>query len=468
MKKCIFVTLVISMMLSAMLLIGCGKKDEDVKADENDKQVEEVAEEEAEEPEPVKEEPEEVVEEEPEEEGLVDRRTDIQKYWNGDWYGWLGMLATGAYDEFNDESYDTCGRIEVDENGDGTLTLWYGYDDGDTYDKPTGIIQIHIDDTIGSGSHGAMISTGGWMFIEENEVDEGEIYVKPDEEYSIDCLYIRYKYVDEHGSLSPLFALRPWGYTWEDDSYYEHMDGTMPAFFKWYTPLIEEGWAQPDDFAQEPTKTMEEREIELIELASGQSTPIRSDSKKITISSNKGTEDADDESYDDSEESNKDSYYNDSTDFENELGSSRITHGFDKEISNPKITGKSYSWGNLEVNIPDGMEAKNGGIADKNDKNSLQIVKGTKYFIVSQRYELDALEDVQSTIEINDADEVYVNVDGVEWEGAYYEYSGSPVWQIYATVDDACIEIMGYGYDFDSAEAQTVLATAKSTTPIWE
>lgn len=389
------------------------------------------------------------------EEGLVDRRTDIQKYWNGDWYGWLGMLATGEYDEFNDTSYDTCGRIEVDENGDGTLTLWYGYDDGDTFNDPTGIVKIHIDDTIGEGSHGTLISTGGWMFVEDNEVDEGEMYVKPDEVYSPDCLYIRYKYVDEHGSLSPLFALRPWGYTWEDDSGYSTLDGSMPAFFKWYTPLIEDGWALPDDFKSEPVKTMKEREIELIELAAGQSTPIRSDTD-IDLSSDYDSE------YDD------DAYYNDSTDFENELGSSKITHGFDKDISNPKITGSSYAWGNLEVNIPDGMEAKNGGIADKNDKNSLQAVKGTKYFIISQRYELDALEDVESTIEMNDADEVCVTVDGTEWEGAYYEYSGTPVWQIYATVDDACIEVMAYGYDFDSAEAQTILATAKSTTPIWE
>ena len=114
------------------------------------------------------------------------------------------------------------------------------------------------------------------------------------------------------------------------------------------------------------------------------------------------------------------------------------------------------------------MEAKDGGIANKDDENSLQVVKGTKYFIVSQRYELDALEDVEATIEMNDADEVAVTVDGTVWEGAYYEYSGTPVWQIYATVDDACIEVMAYGYDFDTVEAQTILATAESIAPIWE
>ena len=473
MKKRIYATLIAAAMLSTLVLTGCGDDDSSVAAEGSGSKTEASVDDagdkahidDSDDEEDVEEAAEEAVEEAAEEEevddadkGLVDRRTDVQKYWNGDWYGWLSVLASGAYKEFNDQSYDTCGRIEVDENGDGTLTLWYGYEDGDTYDNPTGVIDIHIDGNMGTGSHGTMVSTGGWMFLEdspEGQIEEGEITVKPDEEYSIDCLYIRYEYEDENGALSPLFALRPWGYTWKDDSGYDILDGPMPAFFEWYTPLIEGGWALPDDFTSEPTKTMEEREIELIELAANQSTPVRDDSGDFT------DDDSDDDTADDS-------YYNDSTDFENDLGSSRITHGFDKEITDPKITGKSYSWGKLSVNIPDGMEAKDGGIANKDDENSLQVVKGTKYFIVSQRYELDALEDVSSTVEMNDADEITVTVDGTEWEGAYYEYSGTPVWQIYATIDDACIEVMAYGYDFDSAEAQTVLATAQSTSPIWE
>lgn len=406
----------------------------------------------------------------------VDKRTDIQKYWNGDWYGWLSVLATGDYEEFNEGKYDACGRIEVDENGDGTLTLWYGYEDGDTYDSPTGVIDIHIDDTIGEGSHGTLISTGGWMFVrdfQEGKVDEGEIYVKPDEKTSIDCVYINYEYKDEYGSIKPLFALRPWGYTWQDDMYYEKMDNVMPAFFEWYTALIEEGWAQPDDFTSTPSKTMKERKEELIELAANQNTPERNDTDEYNefmvqlddfdFASNTSGDD-----WNSDDNSNSGSYYNDSTDFENELGSSRITHGFEKEFPKPTVTGKKYTWGNLAVNIPDGMEAKNGGLADADNKNSLQILKGTKYFIVSQRYELDALDDVTTTIEMNDADEVAVTVGETVWEGGYYEYSGSPIWQVYANIGDACIEIMCYGFDFDSAEAQTVLSTVKSTKLLWE
>lgn len=484
MKKKIIVQFIAVMICGALALAGCGD-DENSQAEEA-AAVEEQAAPEADETKELTETDqtlEEAVDEAVDEaeenddeddidnqdEGLVDRRTDVQKYWNGDWYGWLGVLSTGAYEEFNDESYDTCGRIEVDENGDGTLTLWYGYEDGDTYAEPTGVIDIHIDEDMG-GSHGTLVSTGGWMFVEdypEGRIEEGEITTKPDEEYSLDCLYIRYKYEDDNGTISPLFALRPWGYTWEDDSYYEHLDGDMPAFFKWYTRLISEGWAMPDDFESEPTKTIEEREIELIELAADQNTPVRTDSDWDSFFGDDA--DWDDETDSDSDDySDNDSYYNDSTDFENDLGSSRITHGFDKEITNPKITGKSYSWGKLSVNIPDGMEAKDGGIANKNDENSVQAVKGTKYFIISQRYELDALEDVSTTVETNDADEITVTVDGTQWEGAYYEYSGTPVWQIYADVDGACIEVMAYGFDFDSAEAQTILATAKSTAPIWE
>ena len=459
MKKS-FAMLTVSMLLCAFALTGCGKGDSKSTAatDTADTKTEEVADK------AVKEEPEakpDVKEEVPEEtkDELVDKRTDIQKYWNGDWYGWLSISAKGDYKEFNDTKYDTCGRIEVDENGDGTLTLWYGYEDGDTYDNPTGVIDIHIDDTIGGGSHGTLISTGGWMFTKDyrpSAVEEGEIYVKPDEEYSIDCVYINYEMKDENGSINPLFALRPWGYTWQDDSYYENMDNVMPGFFEWYTALIEEGWAQPDDFTSEPTKTMQDRKIELMELAANQNTPVRNDTDEYN------------EFFVQLDDSNSGSYSNNSTDSESELASSQSTHSSEKDIANPTVNGKSYSWGNLSVNIPDGMEAKNGGIANKDDKNSLQVVKGTKYFMISQRHEPDALRDVSSTIEMNDADEIAITIGGTAWKGAYYEYSGTPVWQIYANVGEACIEIMGYGFDFDSTEAQTVLATAKSTNLLEE
>lgn len=481
MKKS-FMLFAVLMLLCAFTLAGCGddKKKDAVpeNTDSNNAEVTEVA---ATEETDTKEESEEIEEAAEEEviaedtkEELADRRTDIQKYWNGDWYGWVSFLATGDYKEFNDTKYDTCGRIEVDEKGDGTLTLWYGYEDGDTYASPTGVIDIHIDDTIGGGSHGTLISTGGWMFVEDYrpaEVEEGEIYVKPDEKTSIDCVYINYEMKDENGSIKPMFALRPWGYTWQDDSYYENMDHLMPGFFEWYTALIEEGWAQPDDFSSKPVKTMQERKQELIELAAGQDTPVRTDADEYNeffvqlADVDTKQQDSDTTSAD---ESNSDAYYNDSKDFENELGSSRITHGFEKEIGNPTVKGKAYSWGNLSVNIPDGMEAKNGGIANKDDENSLQILKGTKYFIVSQRYELDALDDVLSTTELNDADEIAITIDKTVWEGAYYEYSGSPVWQIYTNIGEACIEVMGYGFDFDSAETQTVLATVKSTKLLWE
>lgn len=460
MKKKYFVMLIVAMLLSFLVLTGCD--DEEEAAPVESSQVEEAAEEVSEDDFAEEEVEEEEVEEE--EVGLVDRRTDVQKYWNGDWYGWLSILATGGWDEFNDTTYDACGRIEVDENGDGTCTLWYSTDDGDTFAEPTGVIEIHIDENIG-GEHGTMVSTGGWMFISDHPsgvIKEGEIMSEPDEVYSPDCIYISCEHEDEYGTVSPLFALRPWGYTWEDDVFYDEMTKTMPGFFDWYIPLIEEGWAQPDDFDSEPTKTMEEREQELIELAAGQSTPARTDSDVVSG----GSSDAD--SDDDSDDSDSDSYYNDTTDFENELGSSRIVNGFEKEIDNPKITGKSYSWGKLKVNIPDGMEAKNGGIANKDDENSLQVVNGMKYFIISQRYEADAVNDVVATSNMNDADDVLVVVDGTEWEGAYYEYSGTPCWQIYATIGEACIEVMAYGYDFDSPEAQTVLATAESTSLLWE
>lgn len=359
-------------------------------------------------------------------EGPKDKRTDIQKYWNGDWYGWMEFYdATGDYASAKGKCYDAFGRVEIDENGDGFLTLWYGYDGMYSYDNPAGKMKINVSYEAGFGEHGTAISVGGWMLANEEAgwVEEMDFVIDPDEADYPDSMYFYNDYEDARGSITYIFALRPWGHRWEDAIANPKVKITnlMHAFDEWYIPLIDEGWAMPDSFTQKPTKSMEEREQELIDAAAGQSTPASSsDASLNTTATDSGV-----------------------------------------IINKAVVTGKPYTWGNITVNVPDGMTATNGGIADKNDENSLWLQNGTAYLLVSMCDEEKAKSDVSSTKNLNDGEDASVTVDGITWQGAYYEYSGDPCWQIYTIVGGNCYEVMSYKYGFDSVEAQTVLSTLK-------
>lgn len=474
-KFCI--TLIAMMLIAMSVFTGCGKnesKDSELPmADNLSDKLDKIN---IPENEP-SEETAEPIEEASEDEGLKDRRTDIQKYWNGDYYGWTSFIAKGDYAELSGMDGDVCGRIEVDENGDGTVTIWCGGADGYTYNNPTGIIEVHITEDLGDTSHGTLVSTGGWMFTDETpagRINKGEYTVEPDEIYSPGCLNFREEYKDEYGSISALFAIKPWGDRWEDleekDGYTR--DRSMPLFYDWYTPLIDGGWALPDDFVSQPVKTMKERELELIELAANQSTPVRTDTNidELYVADSADSDDYDyDDSYDSDDEDDwyGDSYFNSDDDFENDYGSSRITHGYEKEIKNPKVTGKSYTWGYITMNIPEGMEAKNGSAEDGKDEYYLRATNGKNYVMAFICNEWDAVEDVIEAEDENDGDEVLITVKGTDWEGTAYDDSGASCVMVYASTDEACVEVISYGYDFDSPEVQTVLATVKQSKSMY-
>jgi len=369
-------------------------------------------------------------------EGPTDRRTEIQKYWNGDWYGWFNIYdATGNYKGYKGNSYDAFGRVEIDENGDGFLTLWYGYENGNTYNDPTGRIKINVSYEAGFGSHGTAISTGGWMFANDQNgwIEEMDFVIDPDEADYSDSMYFYNTYEDNTGSLTYIWALRPWGHRWEDVQANDNitLEASLHAFNEWYIPLIDEGWAMPDGYGLKPTRTMEEYEEEMIAAAANQPIP---------------------EGY---SGSSSDSETSDSA------GESSSSGGSDTNISNAKVTGKSYTWGNITVNVPDGMTSTNGGIADRNDENSLWLQNGSSYILVSLCDKDKAQSDVAGTKSANGGKDTSVTVNGVKWTGTYYEYSGSPCWHIYGEVNGNYFTAMGYNYSLDSVELQTVLATLK-------
>lgn len=47
------------------------------------------------------------------------------EFWNGDWYGWwIIESGTGDYALSEGGWWDACARIDLGEDGSGTLTLW--------------------------------------------------------------------------------------------------------------------------------------------------------------------------------------------------------------------------------------------------------------------------------------------------------------------------------------------------------
>ena len=51
--------------------------------------------------------------------------TQLQRDWNGNWYGWWEMHGTtGGYAESEGLRRDLCARVELDSSGSGTVNLW--------------------------------------------------------------------------------------------------------------------------------------------------------------------------------------------------------------------------------------------------------------------------------------------------------------------------------------------------------
>ena len=160
------------------------------------------------------------------------------EYWNGYWYGfWMSGDATGEYEYMNSSSYDCCASIELDKNGEGTVTVW---DQVLAKSNPLSIGKVKLaDDATDSGT---LDQTGG-EFMSCN---------MPKNQWTVDhsdadfdgMVKIGGTAQDEDGSFNYFFILRPWGMKWDDVQDEEW----LPAHYTdWYLPLIDAGETTPPD-----------------------------------------------------------------------------------------------------------------------------------------------------------------------------------------------------------------------------
>ncbi len=169
-------------------------------------------------------------------------QTAYQAYWSGDWYGWTSYSnGTNDYSSLDGFYLDCMARIEVDENGEGTVLLW---DEATSVDEPRAYVSIQISD--GGFEQGRLKSVNGWF--SDGDVGDADWLVDPDGLGYENLICIEGSYEDPEDFFSGYdytIYLRPWGLDWADVEE-EQSDGLPTYYYDWYLPAVQASAAMPD------------------------------------------------------------------------------------------------------------------------------------------------------------------------------------------------------------------------------
>lgn len=131
------------------------------------------------------------------------------------------------------------------------------------------------------------------------------------------------------------------------------------------------------------------------------------------------------------------------------------------------VAGKTETWGNITVLVPDGMTLKGGNVLDEKDPDVVNISKddnAMNYFLITINDDEEGVKSgIDSTREINKGAEDISFEAGTTWTGVTYDYSGSPVFQVYGKVDGRYVVVQSYGFKADDDTAMSVLESLKVT-----
>ncbi len=129
------------------------------------------------------------------------------------------------------------------------------------------------------------------------------------------------------------------------------------------------------------------------------------------------------------------------------------------------VSGKTETWGNITVLVPDDMTLKGGNILDEKNPDVVNISKkdnATNYILITINDSEDgAKSGVKSTKEANKGSKDVEFEAGEEWEGVSYEYSGSPAFQAYAEFDGRYAVAQSFGFATDDDVTKAVLSSLK-------
>jgi len=171
--------------------------------------------------------------------------------------------GTGDYEVYDNQYWDAMGTIDVDENGNADMVLWYEAVDRD---NPVAEVKLTISEDSGSGEMGAAISESGWMFVNSDtgngDVNHADWIIDPmtdiySKRHGSDMIHIEGDYLDGTGEIYYHFFLRKWGTLWDDIA--EDPELLIPGLYdSWYKPLVEEGYAMPKNIGDDGSVKMDE------------------------------------------------------------------------------------------------------------------------------------------------------------------------------------------------------------------
>ncbi len=126
------------------------------------------------------------------------------------------------------------------------------------------------------------------------------------------------------------------------------------------------------------------------------------------------------------------------------------------------VSGKTETWGNITVLVPDGMKLTGGNILDKKNPDVVNIAKedkATNYFLITiSDDENSAKSGIDSTRSMNKGcEDITLEFDNGKWEGVAYDYSGMEVFQIYGKVGGRIAVVQSYGFGSDSETTKAIL-----------
>ena len=248
--------------LLVLSIVGCGKKNPDNNAQPSEST------------EPASSEviPESTTETPKEEAEVVieDTTNPIQDFWAGDWFGYMWIdSADGGLAEWENCYWDAMATIDVDENGNADMLFWY---ESLSREKPAGHVQLTISEASGSGEMGAAISESGWIFVDSDtgngDIKHADWIIDPmtdvtSSKFGNDMIHFYGEYVEGNGSLSYHYYLRKWGAYWDDVAADE--EELIPRGYEiWYKPLIEDGFAMPNNIGDAGSVKMDGSSSEAI------------------------------------------------------------------------------------------------------------------------------------------------------------------------------------------------------------
>jgi len=152
---------------------------------------------------------------------------------------------------------------------------------------------------------------------------------------------------------------------------------------------------------------------------------------------------------------------------DNGVDITQATENNSDDSNTTAVPGKSDTWGEITVFVPDSMNMKGGnGAYDPDDTKTLWLydnANAANYIKVSiVDSEDNAKLNVESTKEFNSESsptDIEINAGDKTWIGVTYDYSGTPCITAYCVSGDKVYFIMEAGYAYGDSTLTAVLAS---------